>query len=141
MIQNCFTQIFVLSRALQQCDTMGVVVKTTRSFPLLQNAGAACLLKCLRQMDHINVCALQLALATRVFLDAVQRVDFDLWSCIHFRPGTIYPKITQSGQDETGNHRWSCQHHNSKLVAFSVMSTKLPLPEEFNCTFTILLTV
>lgn len=37
-----------------------------------------------------------------------KRVAFDLWSCIHFKPETIYPTITHSGQDETGNHCWNC---------------------------------
>lgn len=70
--------IFVFSSTLQHCDTPEVITKTTRSFQLLQNAVAACLQKGPSQMDHINVWALRLALATRVFLDAVQRVSFDL---------------------------------------------------------------
>lgn len=53
-------------------------MKTTRSFQLLQNTAAACLLKGPSQMDHINISVLRLALATRVFLDAVQRVAFEL---------------------------------------------------------------
>lgn len=130
----------MFSSILQQCDPVDIIVQATRSFQPLQNAAAACFLKDPRQMDHINVHALRLVLATRVFLEAVQRVAFDLWSCIRFKPDITYPPITHSGQDETGDRCRSCSCHNSKVVPFSVKSTKLSLPGKFSCIFSSLLT-
>lgn len=91
-LQITSSVIHTFSRAWHQGGPWKSTVRTSISFQLLQNVAAACLLKDLRQMDHINICVLWLALATRVLLDAVQRTDFDLWCCVHFKPETIYPK-------------------------------------------------
>lgn len=115
-------------------------VRTTRSFQLLQNAEAACLLKDLRQMDYINICVLRLALATRVFLDAVQRTDFDLWCCVHFKSETIYLKKSPTVGKMKQGHCWSCSHHNFKLVSLSFVSTNSLSLGKFSPTFPPLLT-
>ena len=87
-IMRCYTRASLVAQKVKRLPAMQEAwvqslgqedpLEPTRSFQLLQNAAAACFLKDPSQMDHINVHALQLVLATRVFLEAVQRVAFDL---------------------------------------------------------------